>query len=165
MTMSFKLEMTCNGEAVKGYSSVVSHGREDSIEGLEFSTEIITAREKGSGLATGRREHKAARIVKRVDKASPILARAITNNELVTATLSFYQPSRDGDGTTVHFYTVELTEGRIAGLNQISSNAIDPATANLAMMEELFIVYGVIRWSEEIDSVEHIDDWKNDGRE
>jgi len=41
-----------------------------------FTNEVITAREAGSGMATGRRMHKPIRITKELDKSSPLLAKS-----------------------------------------------------------------------------------------
>jgi len=38
-----------------------------------------TAREAGSGMATGRRQHEPIRFQKRIDKASPLLAKALAS--------------------------------------------------------------------------------------
>src|SRR5204862_7406991 len=56
-------------------------GFEKSMVSLEFSHEIVSPREPASGLPTGKRQHKPMVVVKRLDKASPLLQGAMVRNE------------------------------------------------------------------------------------
>ena len=47
-----------------------------SVSGLEK----VSPRDAASGLPTGKRQHAPFKIRKRVDKATPLLAKALTNN-------------------------------------------------------------------------------------
>ena len=40
----------------------------------------------------------------------------------------FYRPNPAGDGTTEHFFTVEIGEGRLASIKRVSPDVIDPAS-------------------------------------
>jgi type VI secretion system secreted protein Hcp len=133
--------------------------RENSIECLSFEDSVRTAREASSGMASGERTYEPVRIVKRIDKSSPLLAKALCNNEVIEATYKFYRPNPAGDGTTEHHFTVEIQEGRIASITRISPDVIDPASANAPPTEEVTFVFGYIRWSYEPDGIEHIDHW------
>ena len=162
MTMSFKVEITANGEVVEGDSTILSMDRENTIEGLFFENAIATARERGSGLATGRRRHEPCKMHKRVCKASPVLARALCNNEVITAKMTFYYPNPAGDGTTNELYIILLEEARISSLQYVSSDALDPASADSPMMEVVEIVYGKITWEHVPSTKVHTDDWKHE---
>jgi len=58
-------------------------------------------------MATGERTYEPIRIAKRIDKSSPLLAKALCNNEVIEATFKFYRPDPAGSGTQEHFYTIE----------------------------------------------------------
>lgn len=57
---------------------VIPHILEKSGSITDVCYDVIGAREAGSGIATGRRQYQPLLIRKRIDKASPLLMRAIT---------------------------------------------------------------------------------------
>jgi type VI secretion system secreted protein Hcp len=94
MAETFKVVLKFDGSECAGYSSIVESGgvsREGSIEGLSFVFEAATARERGSGIGSGRREFKPVLFTKRVDEASPLIAKALTMNQVVEATFDFFR--------------------------------------------------------------------------
>ena len=66
MAETVHLFLKANGKDIKGESLQKSLGREGSIECLEFSESVRTAREAGSGMATGRRQYEPITIRKRI---------------------------------------------------------------------------------------------------
>lgn len=163
MAETVHLYLKSNGEDVQGDSTQISLGRENSIECLSFCDSVRTAREKGSGMATGRRTFEPVLFRKRIDKASPILARSLCNNEVVEAVFKFFRPNPAGDGTTEHFFTVELGKGRIAHIRRISPDTIDPASATEPPTEEMGIVFHEITWTYESSGASHHDNWAENG--
>lgn len=127
-----------------------------------MSDSVRTAREAGTGMATGRRTYEPVVFTKRIDRSSPILARALCNNEVIEATFKLFRPNPDGDGTTEQFFTIMLTGGRISSIKRVSSNAIDPASANDPPIEEVGLVFSDITWTHEIASTVHHDSWSNE---
>jgi len=80
---------------IKG--SVTQAGREDSIMVIAYNHEVESARNASTGLATGKRQHKPLTVTKEIDKSTPLLMTALTNNEnLREVVLQFWQPSRSG---------------------------------------------------------------------
>lgn len=161
MADSVQLNMTSNGEDIQGDSTVVSLGRENSIECLSFVDSVRTAREKSSGLASGRRTFEPIVFRKRIDKSSPLLARSLCNNEVVAGTFKFFRPAPSGDGTTEQFFTVEFAEGRLASIRRVSPDTIDPASALEPPTEEVSIIFGEITWTYEPTGASHNDKWKD----
>lgn len=159
MAMTVHLYLTANGTKIDGDSTILSMDRENSIECLSFEDSVRTAREASSGMASGERTYEPVRIVKRIDKSSPLLAKALCNNEVIEATFKFYRPNPAGDGTTEQHFTVEIQESRIASITRVSPDVIDPASANAPPTEEVTFVFGYIRWSYEPDGIEHVDHW------
>ena len=159
MANTVHLYLTANGTKIDGNSTIESMDRADSIECLSFEDSVRTAREASSGMASGERSYEPVRITKRIDKSSPLLAKALCNNEVIEATFKFFRPNPAGDGTTEQHVTVEVQEGRIASITRVSPDVIDPAAANAPPTEEVTFVFGYIRWCFEPDGIEHIDHW------
>ena len=159
MAETVHLFLKANGTDVKGESTQTSLGRADSIECTYYESGIKTAREAGSGMATGRRQYEPLLIRKRIDKASPLLAKALCENQVVDGTLKFFRPNPTGDGTTEQFYTVAFKKGRIASMKQIVPDTIVPATSTEPPMEELTFVFHTINWTFTNGGVTHEDTW------
>jgi type VI secretion system secreted protein Hcp len=159
MAMTVHLALKANGEDIQGDSTITSMERENTIECLSFVDSVRTAREASSGMASGERTYEPITISKRIDKSSPLLAKALCNNEAVEGEFKFYRPNPEGDGTTQHYFTIEIQEGRIAAIKRMSPDVIDPAEATAPATEEVSFVFGYVRWTYEPDGVEHIDHW------
>jgi type VI secretion system secreted protein Hcp len=153
--------LKANGSDINGDSSQTSLGRENSIECLYFCDAVRTAREKGSGMATGRRTYEPLVFRKRIDKSSPLLAKALCNNEVIECKFQFFRPSPTGDGTTEQFFTVEIAEGRLSHIKRTSPDTIDPASATEPPTEEVGIVFHTITWTYEDGGITHEDTWNN----
>jgi type VI secretion system secreted protein Hcp len=159
MAETVHLKLKANGQDIAGESTQTSLDRADTIECTAFSSEVVTAREAGSGRATGRRQYKPLMIRKRIDKASPLIAKALTNNEVIEGTFKFYRPNPTGDGTTQQFYTIVIKEGRVASQRQMLPDTIVPATSTDPPMEEITFVFGVITQTFTDGGIEHEDKW------
>ncbi len=162
MAQAVYLFLKANGEDVKGESTVTSMGREDSIECLAYEFGVRAAREAGSGLATGRRKYEPIRIRKRIDKATPLIARALTQNEVVEGTFKFYRPSWVGDGTEEQFFTVEIQQGRVSSIQRLSPDSMDPAASARPMEEMVELLFGEITWTHEDGGISHMDSWSGE---
>lgn len=159
MAESVHLFLKANGADVKGESTITSLDRGDSIECVTFHMGAHTAREAGSGLATGRRQYEPIVIRKRIDKASPLLAKALCENQVVEGAFKFYRPNPTGDGTTEQFYTIEIKKGRVSGIQIYNPDSVEPASSNLPAMEEVSLVFHTITWTYTNGGVSHQDTW------
>jgi type VI secretion system secreted protein Hcp len=133
--------------------------REGSIEAFKLEYMVKTHIE-ASGMATGERSHGPVTITKRIDQSSPILHQALCNNEELEVTIKFYRPNPIGDGTTEHFYTIRLRQGRISSIRTISPSTVDQITESLPAMEEVSFVFGAITWIYESGGIEFEDEWR-----
>jgi type VI secretion system secreted protein Hcp len=163
MAETVHLYLKANGADIQGESTQTSLGRENSIECLSYSDSVRTAREKGSGQATGRRSHEPIVIRKRIDKSSPLIAKALCNNEVIEGVFKFFRPNPAGDGTTEQFWTVAIAEGRVASYTHISPDTIDPASAMEPPTEEVSFVFHNITWTYVPSGAEHHDNWRENG--
>lgn len=159
MAESVFLELKSNGNEVQGESSVHSLDREGKIECYYFCDSVRTAREAGSGAASGRRTFDEMKFIKRIDKSSPLLAKALCNNENIEGIFRFYRPNPDGDGTTQQFFEIEFEGGRVASIKRVSPLTFDPASSKDPPYEEVGFVFKVIRWIDPINSTMHEDSW------
>jgi type VI secretion system secreted protein Hcp len=159
MAMTVHLFMKANNQDIQGDSSITSMGRENSIECISFSDSVQQTMERNTGMPTGNRTYGPITITKRIEKSTPLLAKALTGNEVIEADFKFYRPNPAGDGTTQHFYTVHIEEGRITSINRVSPDVTNPASANDPAKETVKFVAQLYRWTYEPDGVEHIDRW------
>ena len=159
MAETVHLYLKANGADIKGESTQHSLGRENSIECLYFEQAVKTAREAGSGMASGRRQYEPLLIRKRIDKSSPLIAKALVENQVIEATFKFFRPTPAGDGTTQQFYTIKIEDGRVASQKMYVPDTIVPATSTEPPLEEVSFVFHTITWTYVPDGVEHQDTW------
>ena len=159
MAETVHLYLKANGTDIQGESTQISLNRENSIECLSFRDSVRTAREAGSGMATGRRTYEPIVITKRIDKSSPLLAKALCQNETIDAVFKFFRPALTGDGTTQQFFTVTLRQGRMSHVVRTSPDSFDPASAQRPPTEEVGFVFHSIAWRYEEGGVEWEDTW------
>ncbi len=159
MAETVHLFLKANGADIKGESTQTSLGRANSIECTFYQQSVLTAREAGSGMATGRRQYEPLLIRKRIDKSSPLIAKALAENQKIDAAFKFFRPNPTGDGTTEQFYTVEIKEGRIASMKQFVPDTIVPASSTEPPLEEVTFVFHTIKWTYTNGGVTHEDTW------
>ncbi len=161
MAESVHLFLKANGSDVKGDSTQVSLGRKDSIECLYYEQGVQSAREAGTGTALGRRQYSPLVIRKRIDKSSPLLVKALVENQKIEGTFKFFRPSPTGDGTTEQFYTVVIKEGHVSSARQFVHDTISSATNLLPPMEEVTFVFKTISWTFTNGGISHEDSWSS----
>jgi len=153
------LSLKANGADIKGESTQQSLDRKDTIECVYYEQKVLTAREAGSGMATGRRQYEPLVIRKRIDKSSPLLMKALVENQKIDGTFKFFRPNPKGDGTTQQFYTVEIKDGRVASIKQAVPDCIAPASSTEPPLEEVAFVFSTIKWTITDGGVSHEDTW------
>ena len=160
MAETVHLYLKANGQEIHGESKQTSLGRENSIECLyfEFRASVPTGT-SASGMTTGRRQYSPIKIRKAIDKSSPLLLKAFTNNESVDAIFRFFRPNPTGDGTTEQFYTIEIRSGRIVGVAQYVNEIIRDEYANDPPLEEVQFLFHTIEWTYTNGGITHEDSW------
>lgn len=159
MAEAVHLYLKANNTDIHGESSIASLGRDRSIECVALDFAVKTAREAGSGMATGRRQYEPLRFRKRIDKSTPLLAKALTENQRIEATFKFFRPSLAGDGTTQMFFQIELDGGRLASQQIMLPDTLVPALSFDPPMEEVSIVFQSITWTYTDGGISHRDSW------
>ncbi|MBE0537234.1 MAG: Hcp family type VI secretion system effector [Phycisphaerae bacterium] len=142
--------------------SVTLAGREDSIMVIATSHEVFAARDPASGLTTGKRQHEPLRITKEIDKSTPLLMKALVDNERLTRfELRYWQPS--ATGKEVQYYTVLLYNARIVSIQQEMLNNRYPDNAEHKEREHVSFVYQSIEWIFEDGGITASDTWNYSG--
>ena len=173
MAQSVHLFLKAAGADLQGESTQTSNGRANSIECSFFEHACDTAREAGSGNATGRRQYRPIVVRKDIDKTTPLIMKALRMNQNVSGIFKFYRPDtgtnpeEPGSGEDTMFYSIEFTGGRISHTKQYvrDTHAIDVRAANdlnahsAAPQEEVGFVFHTIKWIYTAGGIEDQDSW------
>jgi type VI secretion system secreted protein Hcp len=142
---------------IKG--SVTQKGREDAIQIIGYSHEIVSPRDAASGLPTGKRQHKPLVITKEIDKSSALLYDVLTNNENIQSfRLDFYQPSKQG--IEKQHFTIQLFNANIASIRSEMLNNRYPENMQHDLREHVAFTYQKISWTWQDGGVMSEDDWE-----
>jgi type VI secretion system secreted protein Hcp len=136
-----QMTMTLNSAGRGGGVSAI-------VEAFDHAIDIPS--DELSARATGRRVHGPFRVRKRVDKATPLLYRAMTASETIPS-VRIRVPTSPGRGGEPLMIT--LTNARIVSIH--SGSTVDEPVAH----EQISFVYERIEWASADGTVEHTDDW------
>jgi type VI secretion system secreted protein Hcp len=161
MAEHIHLFLKANDKDIKGESTQTSLEREGSIECVVYEQEGATPFEASTGRASGRRQYKPLVIRKRIDCSSPLLWKAMTQNEKVEGVFKFYRPNPTGDGTTEQFYTVSIKGGYISSIKQYIADTLTPGASDEPPLEEICFIFHDIIWHFTNGGAEHNDSWAN----
>ena len=95
-------------------------GREQTIEVIGFSHEVISPRDAASGLPTGKRQHKPFNVTKGIDNSSSILSGMFIGNETFTD-LNIQIIRNTGKGSRV-LKTINLKKANVCGVSNMLSS-------------------------------------------
>lgn len=161
--MAETVEFLCkaSNQDIAGEPTQIGGGRsENGIEVYYFEHGVRASREAGSGMATGRRVFDPIVIHKRIDKASPLLSKALVENQRIDGTFKFFRPSPSGDGTTEQYYSIQIEDGRIDSIRQLLPDVLHPTSTGSPPVEEVRIVFNKITWTFNPTGASHTDSWK-----
>ena len=128
---------------IKG--SVTQKGKEGQIAVYAVEHNISSPRDSASGQATGKRVHRPLTITKEIDVSTPLLHKALVDNEnIVEFSLFFWAPG--SQGKEIQYYTIKLTNASIIAINTAMLNNKEAGNANMPVLEEVSFVYQKIEW-------------------
>ncbi len=157
-TVHLTLEIA--GNQIEGESTIRSLDREGTIECSSFTWGVLTPTDDSTGSVTGNRQYQPVTVTKRIDKSTPLLAKALAQNEPVTtAEFRFYRPDTTGKGAEEHFYTILLENGYIKSISAVSEVSLLGGPDAPPMMETVGFVFRNITWTYEIGGVTYQDSW------
>lgn len=137
-TTGLWMEVTIDGNKVDGETSDISLGREGTIELVGYNHEVI-----------GQGGHSEIRIIKRIDKSSPMLHKALDEVSMVTARILVFQ--KNDSGPEYHRFTIELSGGMIHGIRGWMPNKLDGTVMEWGFLEEVSIRYDSLTITDEIE--------------
>ncbi len=146
--------LRAGGVTIEAESSAHSFAPADGIELVDYSQPGSVAFTEGG--ATGRRSYKPITFHKRIDKASPPIARTLAENQVVEADFHFF---RDEGGTPTEFFLVQVTQGRIVSFRQFLDDALYPANADRPPLEEVGLLPHRIVWTYSDGGITFEDTW------
>ena len=162
MAQNAYLYLKVNGTAVDGESTVASISGVDTSKAIEveyFDSEVKTAREASTGMATGRRQYSPMNFRKDTDKSSPLIHKALKDNAVIEAEFKFFRPTVEGT-QAAHYFTVKIEKGRVASYKLISPYSGDSGGgAQHQDYEEISLVFHTVTYTYEQGGVSSPDDW------
>lgn len=139
--------------------SCTLQGREGNIVAYSFGHNIASPRDPASGLPTGNRQHSPLKILKEIDQSSPLLYRALCNNErLNKVKIKFYRINPKTRLEELYF-TIELENAAIAGMTPSFPTAFLSQNESYHHMETVAFVYQKIVWTWVDGGITSQDDW------
>lgn len=125
--------------------NAIEEAHEDEILVQAFSHQIYVPRDLQTNQITGQPVHKPLMITKAFDKSSPLIFEALTNRErLEFCHLDWYRTSREGQQEV--YFSIRLEEALIVDVQSKMPHYLDPNTAHLTNLEDVYISYQRIIW-------------------
>lgn len=158
---SVYLKLKVGGNDVAGESTVHSMGGEtvqNAIECVSFEQLLSTSYDPRVSRAPAPPSFGPVRILKEIDKATPVLAQALTSTSPAEAVFHFFRQSASGAGTK-EFYRVTLENARVARLE----SAVRERENDELPREAVDFVFSKISWTYITDdgsTTEHSWDWR-----
>ena len=152
--------MRVQGGAVQGdiLGEVTQKGREGSHTILAFSHEVISPRDLATGMATGKRQHQPFRVVKYLNKGTPLLTKAFAAGETFAAiTIDIWTPTATGAELKLISYT--LKKASIVSVRPWMPNKQDSAAAAYTTAEEIAFVYQTLTVTYPNEGIETTIQW------
>ena len=151
-------EISAGSMSVDSVGTLSYKGQEDAIQVQEFELGVEIPTDPQSGQPTGRRIHTGLRLIKYIDKSSPMLLQAIASGEqLETVEIQFFRTS--ATGTQEHYYTIKIEEATLVRYRPHFPNSLDPDTKGYAHMEELLFQYKAIEMTHVVGGTSGRDSW------
>lgn len=150
------LSLKANNQDIKG------EGPNNTIECVYYEQGVTTPLVSSTGTARVSRQYAPILIRKRVDKSSPLLMKALAENQKIDGKFRFVRPEPPRMGptgvrTNPEFYTVGIKNGRITSVKQYVPDTTVPANSNLLPLEEVTLVFQYIDWTYQDGGVTYAD--------
>lgn len=143
------LSLKADGNDIPGDSPVASMDREGTIECTAVNHEIY--------LPDGARLTAAPfKFVKRIDRSSPLLYKALELQQQIDATFRYFRPAPNGSGAEEHYYTIHLERGHISSIRHWFPNTVDPAALPYPHTEEVSITFQTMTITYEPEGISHV---------
>ena len=151
MAETVHLTLTLDGQQVPGESTQTSLGRANTIELVSFEYGVETdGAEKRPG------EFK---MITRLDKAFPLIAHGLSQQQVAAGTFKFFRPNPTGDGTTEQFFTIDAQNGKVTSYDLWVPNTIVPATSSQPMLVQYTMSFASVTLTYTNGGITQQDSW------
>ena len=150
----------CNLSIAEYPGSSEKAGREGTSDVFAVDHEIVQPIDASTGQATGVRQHRAFTVLKKIDKATPGLHKALGSGQLLKEPIIDFYRIDPATGEVVMYYTVLLKNVRVIGVKTMMPTSFLPENEAYGHMEEIRLVYETIEWRWLPDSVVEMDKWR-----
>lgn len=156
MAIQAYLKLKSNGSDLEG-SSQDTNDHDKWCDVHSFSYGATSPMEAMTARSTGRRQPSPMVILKPLDKASPLLFKALCQNENVEATLELWRDKPDG-GMREKYYTIVLKQARVIEVKQYAQPDTQQQN-NMGSLEQISIIAreSIVTWVD--GGIEHSEDW------
>lgn len=129
----------------------------DGIPCVAFDFLMSRPSDGQGGYSAGPRAHRHLWIVKDVDRATPLLAKACSTDELLRLHLAFFR--FEGDQDPNHFFSIFVNDAIVAAVHHHLLDVKSPEAAFIPFREKVSFRYATIEWSYEPGGVSATDFW------
>ncbi len=158
--MADNIYLTLKGKSqgnIEGEPTLKSHGRDKTIECIEYELGAHAPFDNLSGMPSGKRQYAPIKIRKRIDMATPLLWHAFAMNESVDGEFKFFRPHKAGD--TEMFFSIKFTNGRIVGMKNVVLDTWDAQKKPYPPLDEVTFVFEKIEWTYTQGGKSAADEW------
>jgi type VI secretion system secreted protein Hcp len=161
MTIKGKVQgdITLEASTEKSVGSIWQKGHENEVYIQALNHQVLIPTETHSGMVTGERVHRELVITKLFDKSSPLLYKAMCENEELEVEIKWYRASEKSGGLE-HYFTHKMEEAKIVDIKAYMPNLQDPKNAPFTHLEDVAFRYKAINWSHLQASTDHLDRWE-----
>lgn len=138
------MKLTIDGNQVIGESEVTTLNRANTVELLSYAAHTATPYDQASGTVTGRRDHASITIRKRLDSVTPLLNKALLQNQPIQAEFLFFRPAVTTVGVEEHYMTVEIKAARVVTVSHLTPEVQGAA---MPVIEEVQFAFRDITWT------------------
>ncbi|PRN01941.1 hypothetical protein A0O30_24995 [Pseudomonas sp. LLC-1] len=152
--------ITAGAFTSESVGNVFVQGHEDEILVQEIKHQVTVPTDPQSGQPTGQRVHKPFVFTSSLNKATPLMYRALASGEMLpTVEVKWYRTSVEG--TQEHFFTTKLEDATIVDINTVLPHAQNQKNNNYTQLVEVALSYRKITWTHEAAGTLGSDDWRN----
>lgn len=139
--------------------SLVTEYADDHVEVYGYNHEVIAPVDLATGQASGRRQHRPFKILKRMSRNSSQFANLWSKNQVIrNAEFKVFANNLD-TGVIEQIYVYRFTNLRIVSIRDWTANTLDSTTANHPTYQEISFVYQSVEWQSLPDGPIAQDSW------
>lgn len=161
MALNAYAQLTLNGATLQGDVTESQFGGVDvsadhiELTEVQFSVSMPT-QGQATGVRVGRRQYGPLVVRKRMDRATPLLYRALAQGEQVAGTVKLFEPD-PVDGSIRHRFSVTIGNARITGIEDVNPDVLDVAGVTLPLLERVTLTFVQFRIADVVNGVEFED--------